>query len=166
MNVAIRSGEVKRVNLCSHVLFYMDDILLLGSNRKYIQKAAEMLENYTNELLGLTIKSTKRLFSLSKNFIDMMGYKIYEDHIAIRKRNFKKMRRKWIKFKNRKLDLHTARSICSTYGFVKHTNSFKITVKYKLKALIERAKEVVSQHDKQRKRFYRETTEVPILSFN
>ena len=122
-----------------------------------------MLENYTNELLGLTIKSTKRLFSCLKNFIDMMGYKIYEDHIAIRKRNFKKMRRKWIKFKNRKLDLHTARSISQTYGFVKHTNSFKITVKYKLKALIERAKEVVSQHDKQRKRFYRETTEVPIL---
>jgi len=57
-----------------------------------------------------------------------------------------------------KLDLHTARSICSTYGFVKHTNSFKITVKYKLKALVEHAKEVVSQHDKQRNRFHGKTT--------
>ena len=96
----------------------------------------------------------------------MMGYKIYEDHITIRKRNFKKMRRKWIKFKNRKLDLHTARSISSTYGFVKHTNSFKITVKYKLKALVEHAKEVVSQHDKQRNRFHGKTTGVQILSLS
>lgn len=139
--------------------FYMDDILLLGSSKKYVAKAAEMIERFANNILGLVIKPTKRLFKLANNFIDIMGYKIYKDHIAIRKKTFKKMRRKWIRYKNRKIDVHNARSVCSTYGFVMHTDSFKIIKKYKLKKLIERAKEVVSTYDR---RIYRNATCIPI----
>lgn len=154
-----RTGETKRVNLVNHVLFYMDDILLLGSSKKYVAKAAEMIERFANNILGLVIKPTKRLFKLANNFIDIMGYKIYKDHIAIRKKTFKKMRRKWIRYKNRKIDVHNARSVCSTYGFVMHTDSFKIIKKYKLKKLIERAKEVVSTYDR---RIYRNATCIQI----
>ena len=46
----------KRLNLAHHTLFYMDDIILLGSNKKSVKMAANKLEKYLKDNLGLSLK--------------------------------------------------------------------------------------------------------------
>mgnify|MGYP000364585174 CR=1 FL=1 len=50
-----RNGIMERIKLVLHQLFYMDDILILGTNAKDIHKAMKLITQKAEEL-GLKIK--------------------------------------------------------------------------------------------------------------
>mgnify|MGYP000367478347 CR=1 FL=1 len=52
-----RDGTMQRVNLTSHVLIYMDDIFITGTNTKDLHKAMKLIIKYCKNKLGLTIKN-------------------------------------------------------------------------------------------------------------
>ena len=141
----------KRLNLIHHVLFYMDDIILLGSSKKNVKKASKMLENYLNNNLGLTLKPSYQLFPLDSRPIDMMGYKIYTYKTTVRKRIFKRANKVYVKLKNPKneLTLGDAYKVVSYYGYLKHSYSKKYAKKVKLNKTLKSAKEVISNATKQ-----------------
>lgn len=140
----------KRLNLVHHVLFYMDDILLLGSNKKHVKKAANELERYLNNTLGLKLKPTYQLFPLDSRPIDMMGYKIYSYKTVVRKRIFDRANKVYVKMKNPKneMSLGDAYKVVSYYGYFKHTYSKKYSKKVKLDKTVKKAKEVISNASK------------------
>lgn len=138
-------GE-KRSRLCYHILFYMDDILILGSNKRDLRKCATMLEKYLNEKLDLHLKDNKQFFKIKENtFIDMMGFKVYRTHTELRKSIFLKGRKLFIKYKNqeRNITLHDARVLMSYKGFFEQTDCFKFQQKYKYFRTIKKAKGVI-----------------------
>ena len=51
-----KHGGHQRINLVKHVLFYMDDIIILGTNAKDIHKAMQLIIKYAKNKLGLMIK--------------------------------------------------------------------------------------------------------------
>lgn len=116
-----------RINLVNHVLFYMDDILLLGSSKKNVKKASKMLEEYLNNM-DLTLKPSYQLFPLDSRPIDMMGYKIYTYKTTIRKRIFDRANKVYLKAKrnNFELTLEDAYKVVSYHGYFKHSWSKKI----------------------------------------
>lgn len=139
----------KRQNLVSHALFYMDDIILLSSNKKHLKKASMMLERYLNDKLGLSLKSTYQLFPLDSRPIDMMGYKIWTYKTTVRKRIFKNANKVFIRNKGKdEISLEDSYKAVSYYGYFKHTYSKKYIKKVKLDKTLKNAKEVISNESK------------------
>lgn len=138
-----------RINLVNHVLFYMDDILLLGSSKKNVKKASKMLEEYLNNM-DLRLKPSYQLFPLDSRPIDMMGYKIYTYKTTIRKRIFDRANKVYLKAKrnNFELTLEDAYKVVSYHGYFKHSWSKKYFKKVKLKKTLKNAKEVISNASK------------------
>lgn len=136
----------KRYNLIHHVLFYMDDIIMLGSNKKHVKKAAIELEKYLNDFLGLKLKPDHQLFPLDSRPIDMMGYKVYSYKTVVRRRIFNRANKVFIKVKDTRneMTLEDAYKIVSYYGYFKHTFNKKYAKKVKLSKSLKKAKEVIS----------------------
>lgn len=139
----------KRQNLVHHVLFYMDDIILLGSSKKNVKKASKMLEKYLNNM-QLELKSTYQLFPLDSRPIDMMGYKIYTYKTTVRKRIFDRANKVYLKAKRNKfeLTLEDAYKVVSYHGYLKRSWSKKYNKKVKLNKTLKNAKEVISNASK------------------
>ena len=139
----------KRQNLIHHALFYMDDIILLGSNKKHVKKASMMLEKFLNDKLSLELKPTHQLFPLDSRPIDMMGYKIYTYKTTVRKRIFHNANKVFSRNKGKdKISLKDSYKIISYYGYFKYTNSRGYIKKVKLNKTLKIAKEVISNETK------------------
>lgn len=164
-----RNGIMERIKLVLHQLFYMDDILILGTNAKDIHKAMKLITQKAEEL-GLKIKDNWIVFTTvmkrkdDGHFIDIMGVRIYRHHITIRQRVFLRVRRAYKKAQalikqKKKIPLWLARKCASYKGILDHTNSQKIKKKYQTVQTIKVCKGVVSHESKIRqkaKQSYRE----------
>ncbi|MBM6879313.1 RNA-directed DNA polymerase [[Clostridium] spiroforme] len=139
----------KRVNLVSHTLFYMDDIIMFSSNKKNLRKASVLLEKFLHDNLELELKGKKEFFKTESRPIDMMGYVIYKDHIEIRRHIFLKMRKLLIKYKDqsKKMSVKDARTILSYKGYIDNSDSEKFKKKYKAVRTLNKARKVVSDYD-------------------
>lgn len=154
----VTKSNGKKYRMISHQLFYMDDILMTGSNKKYLRAAVEQVIKYFEENLGLTIKpkwGINKVRYTDKNgkvhgcFIDMMGFKIYRDHTTIRKSIYKKIRRKSNrvrkKIKNHIcISLKDAYQVVSYNGWAVNTNSIKMKDSLEMKLCNEKCREVIS----------------------
>lgn len=69
--VSTRRGKTKRVRLFSHILIYMDDILIYGPNKKGIHSAVRMIIDYCREQLGVKVKDNWSVFRSS--YLDKHG---------------------------------------------------------------------------------------------
>lgn len=140
----------KRQNLVHHVLFYMDDILLLGSSKKNVKMASKKLEEYLNKNMQLSLKPSYQLFPLDSRPIDMMGYKIYTYKTTIRKRIFDRANKVFLKVMRNKyeLTLEDAHKVVAYNGYLKHSWSNKYGKKVKLRKTLKNAKEDKSNESK------------------
>lgn len=144
----------KRIRLVKHTLFYMDDLLLIGNNAKSLNKAAKLTEKYAKDHLGLTIKPRWSVRKIEgKAFIDTMGFRLYRDHVTIRKRVFLRVRRAYkAPLGHAKPTLRQAQKCTSYSGIIKHSSSQKLAEKYKIYKTIRASRRVVSNASKLRRR--------------
>lgn len=113
---------------CAHYLRYVDDFILLGSNKK---KLRNMLLKISLCLAkqGLWLKKNYQMFPVDKRGIDMLGFRFYHTHTLLRKRallGFLRVIRKW---KKRKTPFR-ARSLLSRIGNTKWYASKNFKEKY------------------------------------
>lgn len=152
-----KDGTHSRENHITHILFYMDDVVMFSSNKKYLKRAVDDLKKYLKEFLLLEIKSDDRLFKVDGDRIDMMGFVITRTHTIIRKRIFRricKIIRKVRKYKGF-MTFRQAKSLISYNGWIKYTNSYNFKQKYNINKLMYNAKKVVSNYEKSN--IYRKT---------
>ena len=143
-------GKEIRMRLVYHQLIYMDDILIIGRNARDLISAAQMIESECAKL-GLTIKDGWAIQKLGDGaFIDMMGFRVYRDHITVRRKNFKRIRRAYIRFARKPNSLRMARRIVSFYGWLKHSNSIRFCHKYNVYELTKKARRIISNDSKVR----------------
>ena len=157
-----RNGTKKRINLVKHQLFFMDDMLILGTNASDIHKAMDMIMQKAKEM-GLEIKDSWSVFttvSKSKDdghFIDIMGVRIYRQHTTIRRRVFLRVRRAYknalalIK-QSKNVPLWLARKCMSYKGILDNAESHNIKKKYNTNKTIRICKGVISRESKIRLR--------------
>lgn len=142
----IRKGrrEIKRVNLVRRSLVYMDDVLLIGSRKRDLEKAAKLAVEKAAQM-GLKIKPNFQVRKI--DCIDMLGFKIFRTHTEIRGRTFLRIRRAF-----RKAAKHMTRAIAkkclSYFGYLKHTNSKKLQRKLKATEILQKCKEVTKHESK------------------
>ena len=139
----------KRINMVHHVLFYMDDFVILGSSASDLHKVFRALRARAAEL-GYEIKPDWRVFEITeKTFVDVMGARIYRDHITLRRRVFLRAKRCFVKVKkiietHKRLSLPLARKVISYWGSFLHTDAFKIIARLKIRRSVSVSKRVVS----------------------
>ena len=162
-----RDGTIEEIRLINHVLFYMDDFLLIGSRKADVRKAMKLLIKYMNEYLDLTVKPDWKLFQIDwidkdgKHHgepIDMMGFKIYRDHTEVRRSIFLRGRRAFVKAgkyveKGKAIPLDLTYRCIAYYGWFKHSDSEYFREKYNVDKIFEKAKRRVSRESK----IYRKT---------
>lgn len=158
-----KNGTSERINLVKHTVFFMDDILILGTNSKDLHKAMKLIIKFAKDKLGLDIKPDWIVFKTklqdkkndSGQFIDMMGFRIYRWHITIRKRVFKRIRKSYRKAlkaikTHKSISSQLAKRCVSYYGHIKYSNSFKFKIRYKVYDIMKCCKEIISNENKTR----------------
>lgn len=143
----------KRKKLVAHALFYMDDILLTGNDRRDLKMAVREVVRFFRLILGLEIKPNWHVKDFSKEPIDMMGFKVREGgKLKVRGRVFLRARRAFAGFDG---SVKMARRLSSYYGFFKHCHILLLTIKRgtvcKIRNTMTAASAVISMHDRRTK---------------
>ena len=131
----------------------MDDMVFIGSGKKYMKKAFKMVANYLKTVLGLELKNNNyQLIDLFKKnaFVDVVGFRFYANRTTIRRKIYKRICDdvKTIKKNGKYVDLKTCRGFMSRHGFVKNSNSAKFKRKSKYDYAFNIAKKVISDEAK------------------
>lgn len=127
----------------------MDNIILLGNNKRKLHKAVKILESFLSRVLKLSFNKSKQLFKIAitiknttKNHIktigrrvSTVGFKIDHECILIRDKNFLKLRRQSLRIqkaikKGTYISLKCARGFLSRIGQLKHCSGYNIRVAY------------------------------------
>ncbi len=114
----------------SFYIRYCDDFVLFGNSKRRLNHAKSCISDYIKTLRLRLHENKSRAYKISEG-IDFLGYRIFPDHIRVRKSIVKRYRRKLremtLDYKNRKIVLSRVNnSIQSWIGHVKHANSYKL----------------------------------------
>lgn len=100
---------------------YMDDIVVLGSNKADLHDVFNNIKSYLKERLKLDIKANWQVFPVDKRQIDFCGYRVNHHGVMLRRRilynYFKKLRKHKSQLRSED-DLKHA--MPSHYGWLKH----------------------------------------------
>lgn len=136
---------------------YMDNITLLGPNKKQLHKARKLIAAFMQQRLGLSMKANWQIYPTAKRMVSAVGYRFSRTHVILRKRNFLRFTRQCRRVKKR-LDagkpimFSQASGLLSRAGQLKHCNSHTIRVKYIDPIGVKHLKEVVRNESKRRQR--------------
>jgi RNA-directed DNA polymerase len=140
---------IKEELKAKYYIRYVDDLVILGGNKRKLHKIREAIDGYLRSL-HLEMKQNWQVFKISKRPIDFLGLKFYCDKTILRKRTSLRIRRRANKIsKKPSLSFLDACAIISYWGWIKRSNSYHFYQKYvRPKVSIAKARKVVSNHGK------------------
>lgn len=159
---------VKEELKAEHYIRYMDDMVILGKNKKKLRKMREVIQTYLRNNLKLELKYDWQVFRFEYTakdgktrgrFIDFMGFCFHENRITMRKTILQRARRKALKIaKKERITWYDATAMLSYMGWFTHTDTYAYYEHYiKLNVNVRKLKRIVSKH--QRKENQRERVE-------
>ena len=133
-----------------HYIRYVDDLVILGSNKKRLHHVRIQIDEFLLEK-KLSIKNNWQVFLITKRFIDFLGLKFYRDYTTLRKSNALRIRRRIAKILRKGvLSFRDACAVISYWGWIKRSDSFRFFMKY-FKINLARAKGVIRNYAKIRR---------------
>lgn len=146
-----RTGVVTDKRLVDHVLFYMDDILLMGHDKRDLKMAARRLSKFVIDELHVELKPWK-VCAVDREPLDMVGFVFYTYKTTIRPGIFLRARRAFmLAGRSEVIPLPLARRCISYYGYLKHSCSKGVIEKYHAEDTFARCKDVVSLAETERR---------------
>ncbi|NCU25770.1 RNA-directed DNA polymerase [Candidatus Nomurabacteria bacterium] len=129
---------------------YVDDLVILGANKKALHKVRLEIDSYL-KTLKLSMKPNWQIFPIKHRDIDFLGLRFFRDRTILRKRNSLRMRRRAKRTGDKmKINHHDASAIISYWGWIKRSDSFWFYNNYiKPMISIKRCRKVVSNYGKQ-----------------
>ena len=140
---------VKEVLKIRYYVRYVDDMVLIDSNKRKLHKAILQMGDYLHKI-GLKLKGNWQLWRLNSRPIDFVGYRFYGNKTLLRKRiYFRLCRRVRSVKKAHRATPRQAMSLLSLIGWLSHINArawYKANVKpFAAKG---RLRKIVSNHYK------------------
>lgn len=128
---------------------YVDDMVLLDTNKRKLHKAIARMDEYLHKI-GLKLKRNYQVWKVGSRPIDFVGFRFYQDKTVLRKKIFFRLcRRVRSVRKSGYITVHQAQGILSLLGWLSHINAWRF---YKEKiypyAPKSRLKNIVSNHAK------------------
>lgn len=126
----------------------MDDMVLMGPNKKQLHRARKAIEAFLWERLGLRLKENWQVFPVNVRGIDFVGLRFFRKHTIMRRRNFLRYTRQCRRIQRRidqhkPIPFHAAAGLLSRAGQLKHCDSHRIRVEYFDSIGARRLKDVV-----------------------
>lgn len=135
-----------------HMLMFMDDMLIMGGNRRKLKKTVEKLIEYAKEKLGLTIKPHWHIKRLDHQPIDMMGFVVHGNgKVTIRAKNFVHARRMLLRQQRKPLVYSQAKRLVSYKGYFKYSDCWKLRKEMNLKSAFEQAQQTISNYERSKR---------------
>ena len=115
---------IKRDLRVRYYMRYMDDMLILGSDKKALHEIKELVEVFMDENLRLQLNSKTSIRPVSHG-IEYVGYRVWHNHIRLKKATALRMKRRLRKVRTLygegKLKFETCHHTLMSYlGFLKH----------------------------------------------
>lgn len=155
---------------------HMDNITLLGPNKKQLHNARRLISEFMQQRLGLTMKENWQVYrteftpAVAKRhslldekkqrlrkprMVSAVGYRFSRTHVVLRKRNFLRFARQCRRVKKqmescKPISLKRASGLLSRIGQLKHCDGQQIRVKYVDPIGIKNLKEIVRYESKRR----------------
>lgn len=119
---------------CKHKLHlhyyirYMDDIIILHSDKKYLEKIKNKIADFLGSKLHLQLNKKTCIRPTSMG-IEFVGFRIWSTHVKLRKKTAKKLKRRlkymFAAYHAGEIDKDTLdRSVASYRGILQHFNSY------------------------------------------
>ena len=144
----------RQVKPVTHMVMFMDDMMLCGPNRRALMRTVEALCAYMRGGFGLTIKPCWQIQTFDEDHgIDMMGYVVYPSgKVEIRARDWVKIRRMFIRAQTQKykVSYKQAKRLTSYKGYIIHSDSKRIKRMYPAAAVFRAAAKTVSNKEKEK----------------
>lgn len=146
--------------LCAkYYVRYMDDMVILGSNKRELHKMKRLIEKYLNEELGLKLKENWQVFKIKYidkkgkshgRALDFMGFKFYRNKTTLRRNILLRSSRKARKMaKKDKVTIYDCRQMLSYLGWFSATDTYGFYEKWiKPNVSIRYLKKRVSNYDR------------------
>lgn len=143
----------------------MDDIVILGGNKKKLHRAREHISRYLETMLGLQLKDNWQVFKTDSRGVDFVGFRFFHGRTILRRRNFQKLRRNARTARrfletHRKIPPHVAAGLLSRAGQLRHCNGQNIFDKYIKPIGINRLKAIVRKETLRRMEADHDTGEI------
>ena len=127
--------------LCAkYYVRYMDDMVILGGNKRQLHKMRQEIEKYLNEILGLQMKDNWQVFKIEYvdkhgkthgRALDFMGFKFYRNRTTLRRNIMLRASKKAKRIKNKdKPTLYDCRQMLSYTGWISATDTYGFYKKY------------------------------------
>lgn len=101
---------------------YVDDMVLIDSNKRKLHKAVKAIGEYLQGI-GLSLKGNWQVWKLNSRPIDFVGYRFYKNKTLLRKRIFFRLCRRTRKIKKTGYTtVRQAMSMLSLIGWLSHIN--------------------------------------------
>jgi len=114
----------------AYYIRYVDDLVILGPNKKKLHRMRASVESFLNAK-GLHLKGDWQVFPVRSRDIDFLGMRFYRDKTTLRKRTALRIRRRVSRVaKKGRLSVRDAAAIISYWGWIKHTDSYAFYHKY------------------------------------
>lgn len=128
---------------------YVDDLVLLGSNKKKLHATRKNIDEYLN-CVNLTMKGDWQVFKVNDRAIDFLGFRFFRNKTILRKRNALRIRRRMRKIQKKgDLSYKDACAVISYWGWIKRSDSYNFYHKdVKPIVSVGYAKKVVSDYAK------------------
>lgn len=112
---------------------YMDDMIVLHPDKRYLRQIKDEISVFVEEKLHLTLNN-KTSIDTSNQGIDFCGYRIWPTHKKLRKKTALKMKRrlKYIQKAYARWEINFAKvnaSVQSYFGLLEHCNSHRLLLK-------------------------------------
>lgn len=124
---------------------YVDDLVLMGSNKKKLHKVRKSVEMYLNSI-DLRLKDNWQVFKVNDRGIDFLGLRLFRHKTILRKRTALRIRRRVNKIRKKGyLNEKDSSAIISYWGWIRRSDSYYFYHKYVRPIVsVKLAKKVVS----------------------
>lgn len=124
--------EVKRVK---YYFRYMDDIVILSSNKDELHQLRKEIDEYFKTKLKLKIKENWQVFPTFVRGVDFVGYRTFLNYKLLRKSTCKVMKKKMTLIDKKRLsgkDMNYSEwcAVNSYKGWLIHCDSYRLSQKY------------------------------------
>lgn len=121
--IALIYNELRKRFKGVKIIIYMDDIIILASNKKILHEIKEALVEILKEF-DLNLKDNWQIFSVDDRGISFVGFRFYHDKVLLRKNIIKNIYILCWKYRYRKINkTQFKRSMASYYGWIKCANT-------------------------------------------
>ncbi|MGE5584040.1 MAG: reverse transcriptase domain-containing protein [Bacillota bacterium] len=123
----------KHVLRVRHYIRYMDDVIILHPDKKYLWQLKDEIGSFLEDRLHLVLNN-KTTIRTADQGVDFCGYRIWPTHRKLRKRTALKMKRrlKWLQRAYARGEVgfdEVNASVQSYLGLLKHCNSYNLRCK-------------------------------------